>query len=263
MNTYFVGSRLKLENDFEPHVCQDVSRTAEDFRAICPVGPWITVASLLATVTGLLVSPYFPGAHGRHDMCFMDLASIHQTDTRPWSIYRSFQGCMEPGRRMLSGFRAGTSVFFYAGTILPACPVESGMKLHGGLRAWSLTDVRPCNVKALVLTILVSWRSWYYSAVWDPGRDPYLRASYTILCGVGVSFPTLLIDMDAQNLAPSRVSNPTAGPDCPHFLTEGAEVVPLQSPKSAPFGASFQKALKDPMSMAVSINWWSISWVSL
>ena len=56
---------------------------AMEFKAICPVGPWIDLASFVATVFGLLVSPYVPNARRQHDICFLDVASIHQTDARP------------------------------------------------------------------------------------------------------------------------------------------------------------------------------------
>jgi len=45
------------------------------------VGPWILLASALATVFGLLAAPYFPNIRRRSDVCFMDVASIHQSDT--------------------------------------------------------------------------------------------------------------------------------------------------------------------------------------
>ena len=51
-----------------------------DFNGLAPVGPWILLASFLATVFGLLLAPYLPRARPRPDVCFLDVASIHQSD---------------------------------------------------------------------------------------------------------------------------------------------------------------------------------------
>ena len=47
-----------------------------------PVGPWILLASFVATTLGLFASPYFPRPSRQRDMCFLDLASIHQADAQ-------------------------------------------------------------------------------------------------------------------------------------------------------------------------------------
>ncbi|CAE6973163.1 unnamed protein product [Symbiodinium sp. CCMP2592] len=44
-------------------------------------GPWILLASFLATFLGLPAAPYFPSTRRESDVCFVDVASIHQADT--------------------------------------------------------------------------------------------------------------------------------------------------------------------------------------
>ncbi|CAE7828252.1 unnamed protein product [Symbiodinium sp. CCMP2456] len=43
-------------------------------------GPWILLASFLATFLGLVSAPYFPSTRRQSDVCFVDVASIHQSD---------------------------------------------------------------------------------------------------------------------------------------------------------------------------------------
>lgn len=62
------------------------------FTASCPMGVWIVVFGLLGTIMGLLLSPYRPGDQG--DVCFIDVACIHQTDVE----------LMHRGIRSIGGF---------------------------------------------------------------------------------------------------------------------------------------------------------------
>jgi len=55
---------------------------AMEFKAMCPVGPWIELASFVATLAGFIASPYLPSVQRPRDTCFLDVASIHQTDQR-------------------------------------------------------------------------------------------------------------------------------------------------------------------------------------
>ncbi|CAE7947358.1 Calmodulin [Symbiodinium sp. KB8] len=55
---------------------------AMEFKAMCPVGPWIELASFVATFAGFIASPYLPSMPRPRDTCFLDVASIHQTDQR-------------------------------------------------------------------------------------------------------------------------------------------------------------------------------------
>ncbi|CAE7172090.1 hypothetical protein AK812_SmicGene34695 [Symbiodinium microadriaticum] len=56
-----------------------------DFEAYCPLEPWMIVAGMVGTVSGFLSAPYFPfqkfGASNSGDMCFVDIACIHQQDS--------------------------------------------------------------------------------------------------------------------------------------------------------------------------------------
>ena len=59
---------------------------AMEFKAMCPVGPWIELASFVATFAGFIAAPYLPSVLRPRDTCFLDVASIHQTE--PWSQLR-------------------------------------------------------------------------------------------------------------------------------------------------------------------------------
>ncbi|CAE7377424.1 GIP [Symbiodinium natans] len=50
-----------------------------DFAGECPLGPWCLIFSFVASLTGLVIAPY--GRSCKDAMCFLDVASIHQTDT--------------------------------------------------------------------------------------------------------------------------------------------------------------------------------------
>jgi len=50
------------------------------FKGTCRVGPWIMLAGPLSCLLGLLAFPYLPQIRGRPPVCFLDVASIHQTD---------------------------------------------------------------------------------------------------------------------------------------------------------------------------------------
>mmetsp|Transcript_21028 Transcript_21028/g.49340 ORF Transcript_21028/g.49340 Transcript_21028/m.49340 type:complete len:631 (-) Transcript_21028:259-2151(-) len=56
-----------------------------DFEGYCPLAPWMIVAGIVGTVFGFLSAPYFPfqkfGASSSGDMCFVDIACIHQKDS--------------------------------------------------------------------------------------------------------------------------------------------------------------------------------------
>ncbi|CAE7812639.1 unnamed protein product, partial [Symbiodinium sp. CCMP2456] len=50
------------------------------FVADCPLGFWILISSLLGTGAGFFTAPYRPQWCGEPDVCFIDVASIHQLD---------------------------------------------------------------------------------------------------------------------------------------------------------------------------------------
>ena len=49
------------------------------YSEVCPIGPWLMILSGVGTILGLICSPYFPRWRAR-DMCFVDVACIHQAD---------------------------------------------------------------------------------------------------------------------------------------------------------------------------------------
>lgn len=90
----FPGALLALMlclTDVLPMPLRYVAQTAT-FSAICPTGPWIMIFGLVGTFMGLLLSPYRPGQQG--DVCFIDAACIHQTNTE----------LMQRGIRGIGGF---------------------------------------------------------------------------------------------------------------------------------------------------------------
>jgi len=70
-----------------------------DFQASCESGPWILVASFVSVLLGMLVFPYLPNMCREPDVCFLDVASIHQKD----------QELMERGVYGIGGFLSITS----------------------------------------------------------------------------------------------------------------------------------------------------------
>ncbi|CAE7510585.1 unnamed protein product, partial [Symbiodinium sp. KB8] len=51
-----------------------------DFSDECPLGPWCLLCSFGASLIGLVIAPYGAGLY-KDELCFLDVASIHQTDT--------------------------------------------------------------------------------------------------------------------------------------------------------------------------------------
>ncbi|CAE7568425.1 unnamed protein product [Symbiodinium sp. CCMP2456] len=51
-----------------------------DFSDECPLGPWCLLCSFVASLIGLVIAPYGAGLY-KDELCFLDVASIHQTDT--------------------------------------------------------------------------------------------------------------------------------------------------------------------------------------
>jgi len=51
-----------------------------DFSDECPLGPWCLICSFVASLLGLVIAPYGAGLC-KDELCFLDVASIHQTDT--------------------------------------------------------------------------------------------------------------------------------------------------------------------------------------
>ncbi|CAE7273588.1 unnamed protein product [Symbiodinium natans] len=56
------------------------------FEALCPLAPWMLIGACLGHVAGFLSAPYFPlactGACHSGDICFVDIACIHQKDSQ-------------------------------------------------------------------------------------------------------------------------------------------------------------------------------------
>ncbi|CAE7417129.1 HMCN1 [Symbiodinium sp. CCMP2592] len=50
------------------------------FEAVTPMGPWIILSGMAASLLGLIASPHAPGLLRRDESCFLDKVCIHQED---------------------------------------------------------------------------------------------------------------------------------------------------------------------------------------
>jgi len=50
------------------------------FEAVTPMGPWIILSGMVASLLGLIASPHAPGLLRRDESCFLDKVCIHQED---------------------------------------------------------------------------------------------------------------------------------------------------------------------------------------
>ncbi|CAJ1382428.1 unnamed protein product [Effrenium voratum] len=72
-----------------------------DYRQTCPLGCWVIALTLPVACAALVLSPYCPNKLGKHSICFVDMFSIHQTDSmlRERGIY-GIGGCLQRSKEL-------------------------------------------------------------------------------------------------------------------------------------------------------------------
>jgi len=142
-----------------------------DFQAACPVGPCIMLASIMATILGLFASPYFPNLLGKPDMCFFDMASIHQTDSK----------LMERGIYGIGGFLSVTRDL----RVLWSPPYLSRLWCVFELSAYRTANpqgkvtLAPLFVEALVCAIML-WE-YFFTLIYWTARISQVEEIYNYL----------------------------------------------------------------------------------
>jgi len=138
-------------------------------------GPWILLASFLATLLGLPSAPYLPSTRRESDVCFVDVASIHQSDT----------DLMERGIYGIGGFLSISSEL----RVLWSAPYLSRLWCVFELAAFRTANpsgkitLSPLFVELIVVLILLMqyshsifmWAHWAWR-----GDDEYRHLSHMI-----------------------------------------------------------------------------------
>ncbi|CAJ1461113.1 unnamed protein product [Effrenium voratum] len=72
-----------------------------DYRQTCPMGCWVIALTLPVAGAALVLAPYCPNKLGKHSICFVDMFSIHQTDSmlRERGIY-GIGGCLQRSKEL-------------------------------------------------------------------------------------------------------------------------------------------------------------------
>ena len=75
--------------------------TVLDYQQTCPLGCWVIALTLPVAGAALVLAPYCPNKLAKHSICFVDMFSIHQTDSmlRERGIY-SIGGCLQRSKEL-------------------------------------------------------------------------------------------------------------------------------------------------------------------
>mmetsp|Transcript_53653 Transcript_53653/g.128317 ORF Transcript_53653/g.128317 Transcript_53653/m.128317 type:complete len:514 (-) Transcript_53653:34-1575(-) len=141
-----------------------------------PFGPWILLASFLATFLGLVSAPYFPSTRRQSDICFVDVASIHQSD----------KDLMERGIYGIGGFLSISSEL----RVLWSAPYLSRLWCVFELAAFRTANpsgkitLSPLFVEMIVVMILLM--QYFYLGIWWSLRTLRSEVCFDLSHALGV-----------------------------------------------------------------------------
>jgi len=144
-------------------------------------GPWILLASFLATLLGLPSAPYLPSTRRESDVCFVDVASIHQSDT----------DLMERGIYGIGGFLSISSEL----RVLWSAPYLSRCSIRGLWCVFELAAFRTANPSGKItlsplfvemIVVMILLMQYFYLGIWWSLRTLRAEVCFNMSHALGV-----------------------------------------------------------------------------